>query len=61
MKFPLVNEALHRLTQIVDTLNVNLYREYDSDIKCVLSGVENTVRYRHIADNGPKLTHISQE
>jgi hypothetical protein len=56
-----VQDACHRMHQIIDTLNVDLYKTYDEDVACILSSIENTLRYKFLAEDGPRATLISSE
>ncbi|KAL0228238.1 hypothetical protein RCL1_004381 [Eukaryota sp. TZLM3-RCL] len=40
-------------SKVIDLLNVERYKDYDSDIFAALCAVEGALRYKHLADHGP--------
>ncbi len=46
---------------IVDTLNVPLYREWDEDVNIVLENIKNRLKYGRLDDHGPKLGEITKK
>ncbi|KAI9796133.1 MAG: hypothetical protein M1833_006471 [Piccolia ochrophora] len=47
--------------EIVDIVNVPLYREYDADVAVTLDQIFNRVKYMRLDDHGPKLGPISED
>lgn len=48
------NEAV----KILDELNLNFYKEYDSDVQEILEQLFNRIKYIRLDDNGPKIKKI---
>ena len=53
--------ALDTITQILNTLNVQYYQEYDADVTVIKQQVMDRVRYLRLDDDGPKLGPINKE
>ncbi|PHH81883.1 hypothetical protein CDD82_7639 [Ophiocordyceps australis] len=53
--------AKARILEVVNALNVDLYKEYDVDIKEILDQLYNRIKYMRLDDHGPKLGPINQE
>jgi len=47
--------------KVVDVLNVDLYKEWEDDIKVAIDNVKNRVKYTRLDPHGPKLGDISNE
>lgn len=53
--------ARAKMVEIVDILNVPLYREYDSELDVILQQLFNRIKYMRLEDHGPKLGAITAE
>jgi len=40
---------------------VDLYKTYDQDTEVILKSIENTLRYKHLEEHGPRVDTISAE
>lgn len=47
--------------EIVDALNLPLYKEWEEDINIALVHIKNRLKYTHLEDNGPKLGKITRK
>lgn len=46
---------------IVDALNVPLYREWEEDVNIALEHIKNRLKYGRLEDHGPKLGEITSK
>ena len=46
---------------IVDALNLPLYREWEDDINAAVENIKNRLKYGRLDDHGPKLGEISSK
>ncbi|RLV91284.1 Glycogen debranching enzyme [Spathaspora sp. JA1] len=46
---------------IIDAINVDLYKTYDDDMSSIKSQVADRIRYLRLADNGPKLGPVTKK
>ena len=46
---------------IVDALNVPLYREWEEDVNIALENIKNRLKYGRLDDHGPKLGEITKK
>lgn len=46
---------------IVDALNLPLYREWEADVNMILEHVTNRLKYGRLDDHGPKLGEINSK
>ncbi|PHH62645.1 hypothetical protein CDD81_6791 [Ophiocordyceps australis] len=53
--------AKARILEVVNALNVDLYKEYDGDIKEILDQLYNRIKYMRLDDHGPKLGPINEK
>ncbi|KJZ72119.1 hypothetical protein HIM_08492 [Hirsutella minnesotensis 3608] len=51
--------ARAKMLDILDALNVNFYKEYDSDVDEILDQLYNRIKYVRLDDHGPKLGPIN--
>ncbi|KAH6995723.1 glucanotransferase domain of glycogen debranching enzyme-domain-containing protein [Ilyonectria sp. MPI-CAGE-AT-0026] len=49
-----------KMVELMDVLNVEFYKEYDSEIAEILQQLFNRIKYMRLDDNGPKLGPIDQ-
>ena len=47
--------------QVVDALNLPLYKECEDDINSVLENIKNRLKYTRLEDHGPKLGEITRK
>ncbi|KAI5463687.1 glucanotransferase domain of glycogen debranching enzyme-domain-containing protein [Mariannaea sp. PMI_226] len=50
-----------KIVGLLDVLNVDFYKEYDSEVTEMLQQLFNRIKYVRLDDNGPKLGPINQE
>lgn len=50
-----------KMMEILDAVNVSLYREYDEEVAEILQQVFNRIKYVRLDDHGPKLGPINAE
>ncbi|GMM31571.1 bifunctional 4-alpha-glucanotransferase/amylo-alpha-1,6-glucosidase [Martiniozyma asiatica (nom. inval.)] len=48
-------------SEIMDEINLPLYREYDTDNSIIMDQIYNRIKYLRLDDNGPKLGKITEE
>ncbi|KAI4209235.1 MAG: hypothetical protein LQ351_007814 [Letrouitia transgressa] len=53
--------ALETITQLLNTLNVPFYCEYNADLAVIKQQVKDRVRYLRLDNDGPKLGPINKE
>jgi glycogen debranching enzyme len=46
---------------IVDALNVPLYKEWDQDVNIILENIKNRLKYGRLDDHGPKSGEINRK
>lgn len=46
---------------IVDAVNLPLYREWKEDVNIALENIKNRLKYTHLDDHGPKLGEITRK
>jgi glycogen debranching enzyme len=46
---------------VVDALNLPLYREWEEDINVALENIKNRLKYSRLDDHGPKLGKITRK
>ncbi|OAQ87553.1 glycogen debranching enzyme [Purpureocillium lilacinum] len=51
--------ARSRMVEILDALNVDFYKEYDSDVTEILEQLYNRIKYVRLDEHGPKLGPIN--
>lgn len=56
-----VDAVLAKAADVIDNINVDLYAEYDDDVKSIKNQIADRARYMRLADNGPKLGPITKE
>jgi hypothetical protein len=47
--------------QIVDALNLPLYKEWEDDVNSALENIKNRLKYTRLEDHGPKLGEITKK
>jgi glycogen debranching enzyme len=47
--------------EVVDALNLPLYREWEEDVNSALEHLKNRLKYGRLEDNGPKLGEITKK
>lgn len=53
--------ARAKLLKIVDTLNVDLYKEYNDDLSEIMEQLFNRIKYVRLDEHGPKLGPVTKE
>jgi len=53
-------EQISKYRDILDVVNLNLYKLYDSDTEAILKNIGERIKYERIALHGPKLGPISK-
>ncbi len=53
--------ARNKIVEILDAVNLPLYREYDGDVAEILEQIFNRVKYVRLDDHGPKLGPITEK
>ncbi|KND89929.1 Glycogen debranching enzyme [Tolypocladium ophioglossoides CBS 100239] len=51
--------ARAKMVEILDALNVDFYKEYDTDVDEILEQLYNRIKYVRLDENGPKLGPIN--
>ncbi len=54
-------ELVNAWGDIVDALNVPLYREWEDDVNIALENIKNRLKYTRLDGNGPKLGEITRK
>lgn len=54
-------EIENKAASIVDEINVDLYAEYDEDLKTIKSQISGRIRFQRLESNGPKLGEVTKE
>ncbi|RMJ11680.1 hypothetical protein BHE90_012971 [Fusarium euwallaceae] len=52
--------ARAKIVEILDILNVDFYKEYDSEVDDILQQIFNRIKYVRLDDHGPKLGPINE-
>jgi glycogen debranching enzyme len=47
--------------QIVDALNLPLYKEWEDDVNSALENIKNRLKYTRLEDHGPKIGEITRK
>ncbi|KAH6958488.1 glucanotransferase domain of glycogen debranching enzyme-domain-containing protein [Fusarium avenaceum] len=55
------NAAKTKITEILNILNVDCYKEYDAEVDDILQQIFNRIKYVRIDEHGPKLGEINTE
>ena len=55
------DELVKTWGEIVDALNLPLYREWEEDVNIALVHIKNRLKYTRLEDQGPKLGEISRK
>ncbi|KAF5023676.1 hypothetical protein F66182_4242 [Fusarium sp. NRRL 66182] len=55
------NAARAKIVEILEILNVDFYKEYDSEVDDILDQIFNRIKYVRLDDHGPKLGEINKE
>lgn len=53
--------ARNRIVEILDAVNLPLYKEYDADVAEILEQIFNRTKYVRLDDHGPKLGPINEK
>lgn len=53
--------ARAKILEVLDALNVDFYKEYDTEVDVILQQLFNRIKYVRLDDNGPKLGEINKE
>ena len=53
--------TLRTMTETLDELNLQFYREYDVDVAVILQQVQDRVRYLRVDENGPRQGAVTPE
>ena len=54
-------DAAAKWGKVLDILNVDLYAEYNDDIKAAIDGIVGRLRFNRLESNGPKLGEFTEE
>ncbi|KAL0215115.1 hypothetical protein P9112_007299 [Eukaryota sp. TZLM1-RC] len=49
-----LDSTMEMASKVIDLLNVDKYKVYDSDIRAAMCAVEGALRYKHLEEHGPK-------
>lgn len=55
------NQIKSKASEIIDEINVNLYKEFNEDKSVIIDQIRNRIKFQRIEDNGPKLGPITEE
>lgn len=53
--------AMSKMVEVLDALNVEFYKEYDSEVDEILQQLFNRIKYVRLDDHGPKLGEIDEK
>ena len=54
-------ELVNTWGEVVDALNLPLYKEWEEDVNIALVHIKNRLKYTHLEDHGPKLGEITRK
>jgi glycogen debranching enzyme len=55
-----LQSAMKEYEQVVNEINLQFYKEYDSDLECIVSQIWNRAKYLRLEENGPHLGPVSR-
>ncbi|KAM9906494.1 hypothetical protein OXX69_006779 [Metschnikowia pulcherrima] len=54
-------QILAEAARVIDEINLDLYAEYDDDVRSIKAQVEDRARFMRLAENGPRMGPITKE